>query len=267
MLCGKLVFDRFPCGQCLTCRINARRLWSHRLMLEARMHEFASFWTLTYNDEKLPADGSLNKADYVGFLKRLRSRLALSGRSCRFYLVGEYGDDKERPHYHVILYGVSHVEHALIDGAWGKGYVQGLKLDRGLSEYVCKYTLKRMTKADDPRLRGRLPEFSRMSRNPGIGASFVTDKLVPKLPSSSLDVPTALNTGGQTLPLGRYLRNVARKHIYGCIETPPEAQRARMLSMQEATYPAEAQEARSIAIERLHQLERKDVLFPKKGKL
>lgn len=41
------------CGQCLPCRVKYRRLWTHRCLLEQRMHSDSSFLTLTYSDEKM----------------------------------------------------------------------------------------------------------------------------------------------------------------------------------------------------------------------
>jgi len=63
------------CGHCLPCKINRRRLWSHRIMLETFMHEASSFLTLTYAPEFLPQDLSLKVRDYQLFMKRLRKKL------------------------------------------------------------------------------------------------------------------------------------------------------------------------------------------------
>lgn len=57
MLCKKLVQMKgvtAPCGQCVFCRINKKREWIARLLLEAASHPVNQFWTLTYEEENLP---------------------------------------------------------------------------------------------------------------------------------------------------------------------------------------------------------------------
>lgn len=93
----------YGCGQCMPCRLNKRRVWAHRIMLEAYQYEHNAFVTLTYAPEKLPENGSLVPEHVQSWLKRLRARVAPS--KFRFFLVGEYGDESERPHYHAALFG------------------------------------------------------------------------------------------------------------------------------------------------------------------
>lgn len=42
-----------PCGKCIPCLINRKRLWKHRLILESYCHDKSAFVTLTYNDDQL----------------------------------------------------------------------------------------------------------------------------------------------------------------------------------------------------------------------
>ena len=60
----------FGCGQCLPCRINAARVWTHRLLLEGAVNEESCFVTLTYED--MPEDGDVSKVTLQKFIKRLR---------------------------------------------------------------------------------------------------------------------------------------------------------------------------------------------------
>ena len=101
MLCRKPYVGpagAFPCGQCLPCRLNRRRTWTHRIMLEAMCHGDNAFVTLTYEDDNVR---SLVPKDPQDWLKRIRK--AVEPLRLRYYLVGEYGDISERPHYHVAL--------------------------------------------------------------------------------------------------------------------------------------------------------------------
>lgn len=99
------------CGKCLACRITKRREWSMRCVHELHMHDGTGlFVTLTYDEDHLPDDLSLNPIHLRNFVKRLRSRL--SPLRFRYFGCGEYGELNGRPHYHLLLFGLSR-EHLL----------------------------------------------------------------------------------------------------------------------------------------------------------
>lgn len=93
-----------PCGRCVGCRLERSRQWAIRCVHEASLHEENSFLTLTYSPENLPSNGSLVKHDLTLFFKRLRK--AYSDKKLRYFACGEYGEQFDRPHYHVILFGL-----------------------------------------------------------------------------------------------------------------------------------------------------------------
>lgn len=72
-----------------------------------------------------------------------------------------------------------------------------------------------MTRYDDIRLDGRMPEFARMSLRPGLGHNAMHDLadviLRLGLDVSEADVPSALRRGSTVWPLGRYLHNKLRE--------------------------------------------------------
>lgn len=217
MLCKKPFIrgnSAFGCGQCLFCRINRRRVWTHRMMLEAVMHPAASFVTLTY--EEVPDGGSLVPQHLQLWLKRFRY---FTG-SFRYYAVGEYGDRTERPHYHVALFGHGRECTEVVHSSWGLGHVHVGDLTLESAAYVAGYVTKKLTSPDDPRLQGRQPEFARMSLRPGIGA-YSMEEIARCLQSKAGwdeierlgDVPTVLRHGRKLLPLGRYLRRRLRKEL------------------------------------------------------
>lgn len=94
------------------------------------------------------------------------------------------------------------------------------------AQYVCGYVTKKMTKADDPRLDGRFPEFARMSLKPGIGADAMHEVastlLQFDLETGMDDVPSSLRHGSRTLPLGNYLTRRLRK-LVGKDEAAPQS--------------------------------------------
>lgn len=117
--------QRFGCGKCWPCRVNNRRMWTHRILLESTLQPLNSWLTLTYNDEHLPKDKNLNPQEFSQFIKNLRKNA--SDLNIRFYGVGEYGEQCSicglnkyacykskcpkfipapgRPHYHIVLFG------------------------------------------------------------------------------------------------------------------------------------------------------------------
>ncbi|QGH72132.1 MAG: replication associated protein [Microviridae sp. ctYqV29] len=231
-----------PCGRCLCCSINRRRLWTHRLMLEAKVCIATSFLTLTYRDESVPRlkDGSqsLCKKHLQDWLKRFRKRT--SPMRWRFYGIGEYGDATQRPHYHVALFGQVSCEYGrsryskvqknccefcdTVRDTWGHGLIDCGELNAQSAAYICGYVLKKMTKVDDVRLQGREPEFCRMSNRPGIGFDAVADVADALLSVDAdedlVDVPNVLRHGRSCYPLGRYLKGKLREQIGRCTAVP-----------------------------------------------
>lgn len=206
----------------------------HRMILESFSHPYCSFVTLTYGPEKLPPDLSLDPSHTRDWLKRLRHLSKV-----RYFLVGEYGDESQRPHYHVALFGHPPCvygrppEHRQctcsscepIHRSWGFGITYNGELTPESAGYIAQYVTKKMTSKDDPRLLGRHPEFARMSLRPGIGAvsldvvlQFLESEHGAEKLAREGDVPDVLQHGRRKLPLGRYLRSQLRKR-YGFPET------------------------------------------------
>ncbi len=198
----------YGCGQCMPCRINKTRLWVGRLMWEASEHEANCFITLTYRPENLPDGGSVDKGTMQKFMRKLR--VEFHPRKIRFYGVGEYGTKSWRPHYHLILFGVGPTEDEKIQKCWPHGFIHVGTAEAQSMSYVMGYMLKRLTKKMDPILEGRNPEFSLMSRNPGIGVS-ISEKIVDayKRPSGEAAlgatewIDTRLKVDGGLYPMGR----------------------------------------------------------------
>jgi len=208
------------CGQCMPCRINKQRVWAHRLELEATQHVHNCFLTLTYDDENLPKDGSLDAKALQDFIKRLRRRY--EPLRIRYFACGEYGDLSWRPHYHAVLFGfptcvnlqteyrkdggIKCCGHCRkVEEIWGMGRVQLARAEPQSLRYVCGYVTKKMTQRTDPRLHGKVPEFSRMSLKPGIGHSAM-ETISDNLPSSVSLMPiSSISYGNTPRPLGRYL--------------------------------------------------------------
>lgn len=201
-LCDGLEEMRLPCGQCVGCRLNRSRNWAVRCMHESALWEENSFITLTYGDEFVPPDWSLDVSDFQKFMKRLRKRLwKVYGRRIRVLYSGEYGETLQRPHFHALIFG-----HAFLDRVeWSRkndiplylsaelqdlwtdpltlkplGFATVGELTFESAAYVARYCLKKVTgdaafwhycdiDSDGVVVGERKPEFSHMSQGVGRG--------------------------------------------------------------------------------------------------
>jgi len=217
----------FGCGQCLPCRINRRRQWTWRQVFEGFLHEESSFVTLTYGPDYIPAGGNLRPRDLQLFLKRLR--YSIGARKVRYVAVGEYGETTLRPHYHLSLFGLS--GFTLLDGgrsgqdaiamAWGSGHVGVGEFNAHTANYVAGYVVKKLVDRKSGALEGKVPEFGRMSRRPGIGADacltlakqICEDGHAMALLEETGDIPRELRLGKRKIPLGRFMLQKLRTAI------------------------------------------------------
>lgn len=197
------------CGQCIGCRLEYSRKWAVRCVHEASLYKENSFITLTYNNENLPEDGSLVKDKYNEdgklvqsghfqlFMKRLRARYP--NIKIRYFMCGEYGEKNMRPHYHACLFnfdfedkelwqirnGISLFRSSILEDLWPMGFSTIGEVTFESAAYVARYVLKKVTgehadahylnfDRETGELYGILePEFTTMSRRPGIGKKWL----------------------------------------------------------------------------------------------
>lgn len=167
-------------------------------MHEAELHERNCFVTLTYSDQELPADRSVNPRHWQLFAKRMRK----AGRPFRFYHCGEYGERTQRPHYHALIFGQDFLEdrklerrtargHHLfasveLDKLWRKGHCYIGELTPKSAGYVARYAMKKLGGVLAEETYGervdqetgqvdfyRHPPYATMSRRPGIGQEWL----------------------------------------------------------------------------------------------
>ena len=163
-------------------------------MHEASMHDDNCFITLTYDEDHLPWDGSLNKKHFQDFMKRLRWHN--SGKSIRYFQCGEYGENFQRPHYHALLFNHDFQDKTLwteTDGIrtyvsedlgrhwpWGFSTVGSLTWES--AAYCARYSIKKRTGDDAEEHYWRIlatdleiqlePEYATMSLKPAIGKTW-----------------------------------------------------------------------------------------------
>lgn len=173
-----------PCGKCNFCLQSKRMDWCFRLLREKKKSNTAHFITLTYDESHLPIDyeysrendglvrGTLRKKDLQDFFKRLRKHHGttrrLTKQTIRFYAIGEYGGDTERPHYHAILFNAEKSAIKNLQTIWGRGQVHIGRVTSASVGYVTSYTINRHASYGT-----RSKPFNTMSRRPGIGAEYL----------------------------------------------------------------------------------------------
>lgn len=194
-----------PCGQCIGCRLEHSRQWALRCVHESTLYDENCFLTLTYNDENLPEGGNLVHDDFQKFMKRLRKKF---GPGIRYYMCGEYGASDEdqigyqnvgRPHYHMCLFNCDFPDKEIyktengfrlytsttLNDLWGKGYCIIGDVTFESAAYVARYIMKKLKGRGDHDMHynrglnpdtGEIhllkPEYTQMSRRPGIGKTW-----------------------------------------------------------------------------------------------
>lgn len=211
-----------PCGQCAECRLNRSRQWADRCMLEAQYHQSNYFVTLTYDNDHIPTNevidpltgeishnATLVKKDLSAFMKRLRRAYEYAGHdnNLRFYGCGEYGSTTFRPHFHVIIFGLVLDDlqlykvnfngdrlytSAFLNKVWKNGFVVVGDVTWQSAAYTARYIMKKHFGKDscfyeDYNIE---PEFTLMSRRPGIARDYYDDNKDKLFHDDFVSVPT-----------------------------------------------------------------------------
>ena len=196
-----------PCGYCIGCRLERSRQWAMRCIAEAKMHERNCFITLTFSEEAMKKRGhrSLAKRDFQLFMKKLRKKMGK--KKIRFYHCGEYGPKLGRAHYHACLFGIDFEDKKFwkyskpnqaisitskfklyrsptLEKLWPHGWSSIGALTFETAAYTARYILKKqlgktalehyntIDKTTGEITEEKLPEYTTMSRRPGIGNSW-----------------------------------------------------------------------------------------------
>lgn len=173
-----------PCQKCNFCLMNKRADWVLRIESELHYAQTAFFLGFTYDGFHVPYqlrrywsvkleypyELTLDKNAMQLFFKRLRKWLSDVGLKCklRYYLVGEYGGEFERPHYHVLLFNLPVQVVPALEKIWGQGFVNVGQVEPASIHYCTKYVINASRDYGT-----RVKPFARMSRRPGIGHRYV----------------------------------------------------------------------------------------------
>lgn len=232
-----------PCGRCLGCKMDYSKEWTNRLLCEFQDYDPNScfFVTLTYDNDNinrlsLACDNetgeviegfySLSKREVQLFMKRLRKHFP--DQRIRFYACGEYGGERYRPHYHIILFGLHLPDDDLslykrsklgypyytskcLSLAWPFGFVVVGPVTPETCSYTARYMLKKQ-KGDDAHVYSDFnltPPFSLCSRKPGIGAEFY--KSHPEIFDRNSPIVLSTERGSRRFFPPRYFERLLEK--------------------------------------------------------
>lgn len=164
-----------PCGRCTGCRLEYSRQWAVRCMHEAQFFENNCFITLTFDNDHVPFDFSLDVKYFQDFMKRLRERF---GSGVRYFHCGEYGAHCKvcgvaqhrctcakfvpqlgRPHFHACLFNFDFVDRTLwsvvngqrlyvseaLQDLWSFGFSTVGTVTFQSAAYVARYATKKIT--------------------------------------------------------------------------------------------------------------------------
>lgn len=153
--------------------------------------------TLTYNQEHIPIDGSVNKPELVKFCKRLRRKI--EPRRISYFGCGEYGEKFSRPHYHILIFGYNFPDRykwklrnpkyynrfstadayymyrsPTLEKLWKLGFTSIGEITIQSAGYVARYVRKKITgEIALKHYKGLMPEFAIMSKKPAIGKEWL----------------------------------------------------------------------------------------------
>ena len=217
-----------PCGRCIGCLNERCRQWSVRCMHESQMHLLNCVVTLTYDDDHLPYHNSLSYADFQSFIRALRKRLKVP---IRYFVSGEYGEQRERPHFHACLFGIDFLDKVpwktssngsslfsspLLSKVWTFGQALVGEMSPQSAMYVAGYVHKKRTGWRSMEFYRRLdedtgewfylePEFSHCSLKPGIGSGWI-DKF-----GSEVFLGDSVIVNGKEVPSTKYYDKLLKR--------------------------------------------------------
>lgn len=202
-------YQYIKCRKCDECKASYASEWSVRCAHEFQMRKLGAFITLTIDDSKAnlfnteknlrhyckrcvkgnryikyPINYTLCKGLLLDELKRIRDNIYKRyGIKIRYFGCGEYGEESERPHYHILIFGYSFPDKKQIDiskkgvpiyyseelqSMWKYGLTTVQEINHRACMYTAKYVTKKLKFTDDISLQeqyfGREPEFLIMSK-------------------------------------------------------------------------------------------------------
>lgn len=220
-----------PCGRCVGCRMEHSKQWANRCVLESLDHPKETNWflTLTIDDDHLKdyiterGFATVRIDDISTFMKALRGRWSSQYHvdGIRFFGASEYGDKSMRPHYHILVFGLPlfdliHYKNndrgdpmwisRELEDVWQRGQIIVGEFNWNSAAYTARYVMKKcdgMSQKvyDDLCIE---PEKTRMSRRPGIAASYFDANLDHIYDLDEIVLPATIGNNLQVISPPKY---------------------------------------------------------------
>ena len=236
------------------------------------MHDANCFITLTYDDNHLPWDGSLNKKHLQDFMKRLRWHHR--DKTIRFFACGEYGEKLSRPHYHALLFnhdfqdktlfssrdGINTYTSEVLEQLWPWGFSTVGQCTWAAAAYCARYVTKKRTGKDAQDHYWRQtttdlevelePEYATMSTKPGIGKTWFDSYRDDCFPTDYI------THQGKKLSIPKYYDKLLAEHSQLDLEHVKQNRKRAARKWDHETTPTRLAAREKCAEARLNQLNR-----------
>lgn len=249
-------WQQVPCSRCWNCLTRRADAWAFRILQEKKRSTSAHFVTLTYDDQHVPINAetmqiTLDKKEIPKYMKRLRKlhekvyKLKPSLRmKLKYYAVGEYGENRERPHYHIILFNAI---KELIPLSWAIDNKMIGLVDigkKGVTAGGARYLAQYMLTGQDGDYQNKEKPFSLMSKN--LGDNYITEAIkkwhLEKTGQTVVTKDGIMKTrdryyaiqDGYKIALPRYYRDKIFPKIYREIDIPLITEKAMIKQYKEA---------------------------------
>lgn len=256
-----------PCGVCMDCRVRRTVEWTIRCYHEAQMHDRVCFVNPTFEVDPI----SLSRKPFQKFFKSMRK----AGLRFSYFGCGEYGENRSRPHGHIILFGVDfrHDRYAWkringnlyyrspsLEKHWQEGHILLTEFDRKNAMYTAGYTTKKLNgpKADeinpetglkhyerltpDGEIIEVMPEFTMASTKPAIGKKWLEQNYREIYPADSVVM------NGREYPVPRkydeWLKFIDVELYQSVMDARAEYARAHRKSLEQLEREGAAREAK-----------------------
>ena len=150
-------YIKYPCGQCLGCRIDKEKMWSQRCEYEQKKFVKSAFVTITYDDLHLQFKEkairpSLSREEFDKYIDRItQNSKAKYGKDFKykFFASNEYGGIFKRPHAHILFFGLDFQrDNDIFKKSWKYGMIKTMPIKPGAIRYVVDYFSKEMLTGD-----------------------------------------------------------------------------------------------------------------------
>lgn len=236
----KGVAHKVPCGKCAFCLQQKRSQWMFRVWYEMRTQEYPGYFvTLTYNERYVRRTKggrlSLRFKDVQLMCKKIRKH----GYYLKYIIVGEYGAQTSRPHYHGLLW--TDCPPVEIERFWSVydesedsfqrlGQVHFGTLTMESAMYTLKYILQPKVYEDEKHLDyDHRREKTRAQFSRGIGIAYLSSRVYDYHTANYDDPVFTAMVDGKTVALPRYYR----LKIFTKYQLQKEASRVKWTNIRE----------------------------------